>query len=152
MKNVSSLKGGPRLGDVRYTLIHIRYIVKDMIRNSSLFSGILGRRRGRGSGDEAMIDEVRLTGDSYESYVRAIATELHYRTPKGLKYLKESCPQCVDLPEDCRFRDYTIFNVRKAEKKLKVHHRYIQRGVIDELEKINPELADHLRERLICSG
>ncbi|HEX8947566.1 MAG TPA: hypothetical protein VF790_01320 [Dissulfurispiraceae bacterium] len=35
--------------------------------------------------------ELRITGRLLEYYIKPIVNELHRRTPKGLKYLKESC-------------------------------------------------------------
>ncbi|MEW5747067.1 MAG: hypothetical protein AB1805_16685 [Nitrospirota bacterium] len=54
----------------------------------------------------------------------------------------------MDFPDDCTFIDYSILDVRKAEKKLRPYPPYIREEVVQELEKLNPELALHLRELL----
>lgn len=55
----------------------------------------------------------------------------------------------MELPDDCKFIDYSVLDVKKAAKKLAHHPMYIQEKVLDELDKINTELAYHLRERLL---
>lgn len=52
----------------------------------------------------------------------------------------------MELPDDCKFIDYSILDVKKASKKLRPYPQQVRDKVIDELEKINPELARHLRE------
>lgn len=54
----------------------------------------------------------------------------------------------MELPDDCKFIDYSILDVKKAVKKLTPYPPYIREKVIEELEKINPELASHLRDSL----
>ena len=54
----------------------------------------------------------------------------------------------MELPDDCKFIDYSILNVKKAVGKLAPYPPYVRQKVIEELEKINPELAYHLREHL----
>jgi len=51
----------------------------------------------------------------------------------------------MELPDDCKFIDYSILDVKKAAKKLRPYPLHIREGVLDSLEKINPELAFHLK-------
>jgi hypothetical protein len=80
--------------------------------------------------------------------VRSIVRLLHYRTPRTLKTMRESCQKCFILPEDCPYVDYTILDVKKAVKQLQQHPFHIELAVITELAKVNAELAGHLREAL----
>lgn len=73
----------------------VRHVLGRLARKaSSFFSSVFGRgetaahtphlRRER-------IHDLRLTGHLLALYVKPLANELHRKTPKGLKYLKESC-------------------------------------------------------------
>jgi hypothetical protein len=80
--------------------------------------------------------------------LRTTVKELHYLTPPSLKIMRDHCPQCFFLPEDCPYVDYSIPDVRKAVKRINSHPVFSAspEKVIDELEKVNFELACHLRE------
>jgi len=78
--------------------------------------------------------------------VAGIVRDLHYTTPKSLKAMREACEQCFVLPDDCPYYDYSIFDVKKAIKRLTVHPKHTHSQVAQELEKINRELAHHLYE------
>lgn len=47
--------------------------------------------RGATLGQHEKAPQIELKGRLLESYVKPIANELHRKTPKGLKYLKEAC-------------------------------------------------------------
>ena len=83
-----------------------------------------------------------------DAEVRSIVKLLHYRTPKGLKAMRDACQKCFILPDDCPYVDYSIFDVKKAGKQLKHYPPHIWEEVISELAKVNSELAGHLRESL----
>lgn len=78
--------------------------------------------------------------------VADIVRNLHYRTPKSLKAMRKACESCFVLPDDCPYYDYSIFDVKKAIKRLTVHPKHTRSQVAQELEKINRELAHHLYE------
>jgi len=78
--------------------------------------------------------------------VAGIVRDLHYTTPKSLKAMREACEQCFVLPDDCPYYDYSIFDVKKAIKRLTVHPKHTRSQVAQKLEKINRELAHHLYE------
>ena len=80
--------------------------------------------------------------------VAGIVKDLHYKTPRSLMAMRKSCQECFNLPDDCPYYDYTIFDVKKAIKKLALHPRLVQFQVVQELKKVNTELANHLREYL----
>lgn len=80
--------------------------------------------------------------------VARIVKDLHYRTPKSLKAMRKACEQCFVLPDDCPYYDYSIFDVKKAVKRLVVQPKHTHEQVIEELQKINNELACHLSEDL----
>jgi len=90
-----------------------------------------------------------LSGQGLTELIQSLVLDIDQKTPKFLKYLTDSCPSCMDLPDDCKYIDYSIFDVNNAYKKLIVYPEYIQRDVINDLEKINPELGYHLRQRLM---
>ncbi len=83
-----------------------------------------------------------------DARVAAIVKELHYRTPKSLKAMRDACQKCFVVPEDCSYWDYSIFDVTKAMKKLKVHPEETYDQVVVELKKVNQELALHIYESL----
>lgn len=80
--------------------------------------------------------------------VAEIVKELHYRTPKSLQAMRQACESCFVLPDDCAYYDYSIFDVKKAFKRFGVHPEQTQQQVVEELRKINQELAHHLSEYL----
>ena len=80
--------------------------------------------------------------------VAAIVKELHYRTPKTLQAMRKACEQCFILPDDCPYYDYTIFDVKKASRRLADHPKQTHKQVVAELRMINRELANHLSEYL----
>jgi hypothetical protein len=80
--------------------------------------------------------------------VAKIVRELHYRTPKSLKAMRKACEQCFILPDDCPYYDYSIFDVKKATRKLENHPKHTHKQVVEELRKINQELAYHILEWL----
>lgn len=80
--------------------------------------------------------------------VAAIVRDLHYKTPKSLQAMRKICEECFVLPEDCPHYDYSIFDVKKATKKLVVQPKHTHAQVVAELQKINHELAYHLNEYL----
>jgi hypothetical protein len=83
-----------------------------------------------------------------DARVAAIVKELHYRTPKSLKAMRDACQKCFVLPDDCPYWDYSIFDVKKAMKRLKVHPEDTYDLVVIELKKVNRELALHIYESL----
>ena len=80
--------------------------------------------------------------------VASIVKDLHYKTPRSLMAMRKSCQDCFMLPDDCPYYDYSIFDVKKAIKKLAIHSRHIQFQVVEELKRVNSELANHLTEYL----
>ncbi|MBW2506264.1 MAG: hypothetical protein JRD19_04245 [Deltaproteobacteria bacterium] len=80
--------------------------------------------------------------------VARIVRDLHYRTPKSLEAMRNACESCFVLPDDCAYYDYSIFDVRKAIKRLTVQPAHTHQKVVVELQKINQELANHLAEYL----
>ena len=80
--------------------------------------------------------------------VAGIVRDLHYKTPRSLMAMRKSCQECFMLPDDCPYYDYSIFDVKKAIKKLAHHPRQVQFQVVQELKNVNTELANHLREYL----
>ena len=80
--------------------------------------------------------------------VARIVRDLHYRTPKSLKAMRNACESCFVLPDDCDYYDYSIFDVKKAIKRLTVQPVHTHLQVVEELGKINQELATHLAEYL----
>ena len=60
------------------------------------------------------VTSVELSGQSLELFVESLVQKLDRSTPKFLKYLTDSCPSCMDLPDDCPYVDYSIFDVKKA--------------------------------------
>ena len=80
--------------------------------------------------------------------VAKIVRDLHYRTPRSLKAMRNACESCFVLPDDCPYYDYSIFDVKKAVKRLVVQPRHTHQLVVEELRKINRELASHLAEYL----
>jgi hypothetical protein len=77
-----------------------------------------------------------------------IVKGLHYRTPKSLQAMRKICEECFILPDDCPYYDYSIFDVKKAIRKLAVQPKHTHSQVVIELQKINHELAYHLNEYL----
>jgi hypothetical protein len=80
--------------------------------------------------------------------VARIVWDLHYRTPKSLEAMRNACESCFVLPDDCPYYDYSIFDVKKAIKRLAVQPEHTHLQVVEELRKINQELATHLAEYL----
>ena len=80
--------------------------------------------------------------------VAAIVRDLHYKTPKSLQAMRKTCEECFILPDDCPHYDYSIFDVKKAIKKLIVQPKHTHSKVVEELQQINHELAYHLNEYL----
>jgi hypothetical protein len=80
--------------------------------------------------------------------VASIVRDLHYRTPKSLKAMRKACESCFILPDDCPYYDYSIFDVKKAIRKLEDHPSHTHAQVVDELQKINRELGHHLSDYL----
>ena len=80
--------------------------------------------------------------------VANIVRDLHYRTPQSLKAMRKSCQECFILPDDCPYYDYSIFDVKKAVRRLEVQPKHTHSQVVVELQKINQELAYHLNESL----
>jgi len=80
--------------------------------------------------------------------VAGIVRDLHYRTPKSLAAMRNACEQCFVLPDDCPYYDYSIFDVKKATRKLESHPAHTHMQVVEELGRINRELANHLSEYL----
>lgn len=83
-----------------------------------------------------------------DKQVARIVRDLHYRTPKSLKAMRQACESCFVLPDNCPYYDYSIFDVKKAIKRLTVHPTQTHQQVVAELQKINQELAIHLSEYL----
>jgi len=80
--------------------------------------------------------------------VASIVRDLHYRTPRSLQAMRKICEECFILPNDCPYYDYTIFDVKKAIRRLVDKPRQTHGQVVEELQKINNELAYHLNEYL----
>jgi len=80
--------------------------------------------------------------------VAGIIRDLHYRTPKSLKAMRKACESCFILPDDCPYYDYSIFDVKKAIRKLADHPSHTHAQVVDELRRINQELGHHLSDYL----
>ena len=80
--------------------------------------------------------------------VAGIVKDLHYRTPKSLETMRKACEQCFVLPDDCPYYDYSIFDVKKAVRRLLDQPRHTHKQVVAELRKINRELAHHISEAL----
>ena len=78
--------------------------------------------------------------------IAGIVRDLHYRTPRSLQAMRNVCEECFVLPEDCPHYDYSIFDVKKAIKRLTSYPSSTHDEVIEELQKINQELAYHLHE------
>ena len=74
--------------------------------------------------------------------------DLHYKTPKSLQAMRKICEECFILPDDCPYYDYSIFDVKKATRKLIAQPNRTHSRVVEELQKINHELAYHLNEYL----
>lgn len=83
-----------------------------------------------------------------DAEVARIVSDLHYKTPQSLKAMRMTCQECFMLPDDCPYYDYSIFDVKKAVKRLAVQPKDTHGRVIAELQKINNELAYHLHEYL----
>ncbi len=83
-----------------------------------------------------------------DNQIRAMVKELHFRTPRSLKAMREVCQECFMLPDDCPYVDYSIFDVNKAVKKMNSESMGLlsREEVINELANVNSELACHLRE------
>lgn len=81
-----------------------------------------------------------------DKQVARIVRDLHYWTPKSLKAMRQACESCFVLPDDCPYYDYSIFDVKKAVKRLTIHPTHTHQQVVAELHKINQELAIHLSE------
>ena len=83
-----------------------------------------------------------------DTQIRTMVKELHFRTPRSLKAMREVCQECFMLPDDCPYVDYSIFDVKKAVKKInsKAMEHLSKKEVINELANVNNELAYHLRE------
>ena len=62
--------------------------------------------------------------------------------------MRKSCQECFILPDDCPYYDYSIFDVKKAVRRLEVQPKHTHSQVVVELQKINQELAYHLNESL----
>ena len=80
--------------------------------------------------------------------VANIVRDLHYKTPKSLQAMRKICEECFILPDDCPYYDYSIFDVKKATRKLIAQPNRTHSRVVEELQKINHELAYHLNEYL----
>ena len=80
--------------------------------------------------------------------VARIVHDLHYKTPKSLMAMRKSCQECFMLPDDCPYYDYSIFDVKKAIKRLVVQPEHTHEQVVKELGRINLELATHLADYL----
>jgi hypothetical protein len=80
--------------------------------------------------------------------VATIVRDLHYKTPKSLQAMRKICEECFILPDDCPYYDYSIFDVKKATRRLVVQPKHTHSQVVEELQKINHELAYHLDEYL----
>ncbi len=80
--------------------------------------------------------------------VAMFVKDLHYRTPKSLQEMRKVCEECFILPDDCSYYDYSIFDVKKAVRRLVAQPKHTHEQTIAELQKINQELAYHLNEYL----
>jgi len=80
--------------------------------------------------------------------VAGVVRDLHYRTPRSLKAMRNACERCFVLPDDCPYYDYTIFDVKKAIRRVEHFPRLTQEQVVAELRKVNQELAHHIAEYL----
>ena len=80
--------------------------------------------------------------------VASIVKNLHYKTPKSLQAMRNTCQECFVLPDDSLYWDYTIFDIKKAKKRFAAKPEHTHHQVIVELQKINNELAYHLNEYL----
>jgi hypothetical protein len=80
--------------------------------------------------------------------IAGFVKDLHYKTPKSLQAMRNTCQECFVLPDDSLYWDYTIFDIKKAKKRFaaQLEHSHLQ--VIVELQKVNNELAYHLNEYL----
>lgn len=80
--------------------------------------------------------------------LRTLVKELHYLTPTSLKAMRNICQECFILPEDCPYYDYSIPDVNKAIRRIKADTVFTANPevVINELAKVNEELARHLRD------
>ncbi len=105
--------------------------------------------RGENKGKTAVPDPAAaVIAEIEDREVAAIVKDLHYRTPKSLKAMRNACEQCFELPDDCPYYDYSIFDVKKAIKKLEAQPEHTFPLVVEELSRINRELAYHISEYL----
>ena len=81
--------------------------------------------------------------------VASTVRDLHYRTPGSLQAMRRICEACFILPNDClSMITDSIFDVKKAIRRLVDKPRHTHGQVVEELLKINNELAYHLHEYL----
>ena len=104
-----------------------------------------GEKKNANFGPDPAADIIALIVDKK---VAGIVRDLHYKTPRSLMAMRKSCQECFNLPDDCPYYDYTIFDVKKAIKKLALHPRQVQFQAVQELKSVNTELANHLRDYL----
>jgi len=92
----------------------------------------------------AIINEIR------DTEIRTLVKELHFLTPRTLKSMRDACTKCFIVPEDCPYVDYSIIDINKAVKRIKAKpaQAAAPEMVLDELAKVNTELAHHLRVNL----
>lgn len=67
--------------------------------------------------------------------VANIVRDLHYRSPKSLQAMRKACEQCFILPDDCPYYDYSIFDVKKATRRLAQYPKQTHAQVVVELRK-----------------
>ena len=83
-----------------------------------------------------------------DAEIAGFVKDLHYKTPKSLQAMRNSCQECFVLPDDSLYWDYTIFDIKKAKKRFAAQPEHSHLEVIVELQKVNNELAYHLNEYL----
>jgi hypothetical protein len=91
---------------------------------------------------------VKIIAQIENEEVAIIVRDLHYKTPKSLQAMRKICEECFILPDDCPHYDYSTFDVKKATKRLVAQPKHTHNKVVEELQKINHELAYHLNEYL----
>lgn len=134
---------------IHETISQLPFATNNKNKNNTVLGKILlwlrGKKETKTFTPDPAADVIALIADQT---VASIVKDLHYKTPRSLLAMRKSCQECFMLPDDCPYYDYSIFDVKKAIKKLAVHPRQIQFQVVKELKRVNSELAHHLTEYL----
>jgi hypothetical protein len=104
--------------------------------------------RGRGKKEIQSSDPAIAVINQIEDVeVRTLVKELHFLTPRTLKKMRDACTKCFMVPDDCPYVDYSIPDINKAIKRMKTGAAATAspQMIINELAKVNSELAQHLR-------